>query len=535
MVQTRRRTRHGSLGDMGLTVSMGTKVVSRPKIITRRDHKFKAANTIKLTPLKHHGSTPDISTPKSTASSIVTARTHVEGNIENKLSTSIVKRELPQHVAKFTSNRADSVLSRHLLNIRTPEDFSLSATVCSYGYFCLPPQSWKPSADPDKDDDGVFERPLRYGKDLCNSVHVRITQPNIGLLVIEEIVYETTETTSEQAVEPTSHGGVEFSVLNEAELKQVQAQVVRMLRLNEDMSGFHAVHPEAKSRGFGRMYRSPTVWEDCVKTITSSNMKWAGTVKMNALMCMHYGKKGSFPVPSEFPLDPEELKVKCKVGYRAQRIIELAQLFQSPPAPSTLPTFTYTVNGVTVQSPSKPKRSSIASKTDNNDMTKEEKKVRTALARAHKKKHQQLDNLSKVMTMLLADDPTVVVPDSQDAFLLVKSLNGFGDFAASNVMQLLGYYNHVPADSETVRLFREHHIKELRVNTQGTKNYDNLFAHVRAHYNKYDPYQFLFYWFDLWLNYENKTGIKSTRWLVERLVTGQGDNKGLTFPPTLQV
>lgn len=33
----------------------------------------------------------------------------------------------------------------------------------------------------------------------------------------------------------------------------------------------------------------------------------------------------------------------------------------------------------------------------------------------------------------------------------VKKLHGFGDFAASNVAMLLGFYDLVPMDSETVR------------------------------------------------------------------------------------
>lgn len=49
----------------------------------------------------------------------------------------------------------------------------------------------------------------------------------------------------------------------------------RMLRISEgderDVSEFHKVHAEAKKRGFGRIFRSPTLFEDAVKSILLCN------------------------------------------------------------------------------------------------------------------------------------------------------------------------------------------------------------------------------------------------------------------------
>ncbi|CAM9805815.1 unnamed protein product, partial [Hapterophycus canaliculatus] len=38
----------------------------------------------------------------------------------------------------------------------------------------------------------------------------------------------------------------------------------------------------------------------------------------------------------------------------------------------------------------------------------------------------------------------------EEVLKFVKSLYGFGDYAAGNVAMLLGYYEEVPLDSETV-------------------------------------------------------------------------------------
>lgn len=49
--------------------------------------------------------------------------------------------------------------------------------------------------------------------------------------------------------------------------------------------------------------------------------------------------------------------------------------------------------------------------------------------------------------------PVLVTPRAcrEEVMKFVKSLYGFGDYAASNVAMLLGFYAEVPLDSETVR------------------------------------------------------------------------------------
>jgi 3-methyladenine DNA glycosylase/8-oxoguanine DNA glycosylase len=85
-------------------------------------------------------------------------------------------------------------------------------------------------------------------------------------------------------------------------------------------------HAPAKRVGFGRLFRSPTLFEDIIKTITGCNVAWANTKSMNRLLCEKIGTGGAFPTPAELArCTPGELKRKCKVGYRADRIIRFAR------------------------------------------------------------------------------------------------------------------------------------------------------------------------------------------------------------------
>jgi N-glycosylase/DNA lyase len=71
-------------------------------------------------------------------------------------------------------------------------------------------------------------------------------------------------------------------------------QVRFMLRLDEDLSGFYAVAAADPAlawtvSGAGRMLRSPTVFEDVVKTICTTNCTWAATVRMVSALVNELG------------------------------------------------------------------------------------------------------------------------------------------------------------------------------------------------------------------------------------------------------
>eukprot|EP00123_Amoebidium_parasiticum_P018389 comp24188_c0_seq1/m.44329 comp24188_c0_seq1/g.44329 ORF comp24188_c0_seq1/g.44329 comp24188_c0_seq1/m.44329 type:complete len:378 (-) comp24188_c0_seq1:177-1310(-) len=342
-----------------------------------------------------------------------------------------------------------------LLAFGVAEDFSLAQAVCSYGYFGLAPNTWTPAKDTD-DDHGWLLRLLRYGRqqehvlvaavfqdrllqDAAPSPAKRarraracIEQPASGRskLVCVALAYPATCTRRHRPSRQQQH--------------ELVAGVRRMVRADMDLRPWHALHPDARQRGFGRTYRSPTLFEDLVKTITNCNMRFSGTVRMNSLLCAELGRHGAFPSPWELAaVEPADLQARCKVGYRAGRIVALARAVVA----GTL------------------------------DLAWYEHTARTA----------------------------------DEVFVALQGLEGFGPFAAKNVLQLLGFFEHIPADSETVRHFKEEH-------GAGVKKVGEVVGLAAERYAQYAPYQFLAYWFDLWRAYERQKGRPSPYWQPAQVV-----------------
>ena len=103
----------------------------------------------------------------------------------------------------------------------------------------------------------------------------------------------------------------------------------RMLNLDEDLSGFYAVaadDPELAwvTRGAGRMLRSPTVFEDVVKTICTTNCAWSATVRMVGALVEHVGG-GAFPTPEAMAEAGEDVyRDAVRAGYRGAYLRSLA-------------------------------------------------------------------------------------------------------------------------------------------------------------------------------------------------------------------
>ena len=183
-----------------------------------------------------------------------------------------------------------------ILTVAVQKDFDLARTVCSYGYFVLAPNRWE-STGPGL---GRLHRPLRDGRGSV--VHSRIRQAGGRLRI--------------HCDRPVAPG----------DRRLLKDQVVRMLRVEEDQSDWWSKHPTAAAAGFGRIFRSPTLFEDIVKTITGCNVAWANTKSMNRRLCEHVGREGDFPTPEELAdWSPKRLADRCRVGYRAERIVRLAR------------------------------------------------------------------------------------------------------------------------------------------------------------------------------------------------------------------
>jgi 3-methyladenine DNA glycosylase/8-oxoguanine DNA glycosylase len=106
--------------------------------------------------------------------------------------------------------------------------------------------------------------------------------------------------------------------------------VRRMFNLDEDLSGFYAQaagDPELAwvTQGAGRMLRSPTVFEDVVKTICTTNCTWAATVRMVTALVDNLGG-GAFPTPEAMAEAGEDVyREVVRAGYRSAYLRALAE------------------------------------------------------------------------------------------------------------------------------------------------------------------------------------------------------------------
>lgn len=292
------------------------------------------------------------------------------------------------------------------LTIPLPIGFRLADAVCSYGYFILAPNRWQPG--PRR---GTGELHTALHDAAGHAVFITLRQRTRTLAVL-----------CDRKLGPTDRDAV-------------RQQVRRMLRLDEDFADWHRVHPAAAAARFDRLFRSPTLFEDIVKTMTGCNVSWPNTVRMNRLLCDEVGG-GAFPTPTQLAAtDPAHLQARCKVGYRAQRIVRLAR-----------------------------------------------------------------DVIEGRLDLAGFESPDRTTDELYDT---LRKIHGIGDYAANNVLQLLGRYDRLAVDSETLRHFRQlHHV---------TGDLKKITAKARRYYQRFAPYQFLAYWFELWQDYQRRVG-PADRW-----------------------
>jgi len=202
---------------------------------------------------------------------------------------------------------AEGVETRFLLP--APDPFDLRATCMSHGWIALAPNGWNSSIE-------AFQRV----EELSRGQIVR--------LCVQQPDPENVAVTVWSAVS-----------LREAERGEVARRVTTMLRLEEDLSEFERLcdlEPRWRARvprGGGRLLRSPTLFEDVVKTICTTNTTWAQTRAMVTRLVNTLGRSHSlrpeakaFPTPQRIATFGEErLRSEIRLGYRAKYIAELAR------------------------------------------------------------------------------------------------------------------------------------------------------------------------------------------------------------------
>jgi N-glycosylase/DNA lyase len=261
-----------------------------------------------------------------------------------------------------------------MLTQRTLTDatFDFYAVIDSHGWVQLAPFHYDRAA-------GVLERPVRLADGRI--VHLRVEQsgntsrPSFLLLQAEG-----------DPVFPT-------------DLAELDAITRRMLAFDWDLHDFYELvrdepgYDWVEPAGAGRMLRSPTVWEDLVKTLLTTNTTWRQT----RLMCERLVTLGdaapygyAFPTPAQVAaVEAEALTAHLRCGYRGAYLHKLA--------------------------------ASIA------------------------------DGALDVEAWASGD------VDSHTLYQRVTALPGFGDYAAASILRLLGHHDYLSVDSVARDAFARWH------------------------------------------------------------------------------
>ena len=140
------------------------------------------------------------------------------------------------------------------------------------------------------------------------------------------------------------HGAVTVlgPALSPAQTERALAAVRHVLRLDADLSAFYALAAEDPdlawtASGAGRMIRSPTVFEDVVKTICTTNCAWSATLRMVTALVEHLGERAptapahgvegrAFPRPQAMAAAPETFyRDVVRAGYRGAYLTALSR------------------------------------------------------------------------------------------------------------------------------------------------------------------------------------------------------------------
>jgi 3-methyladenine DNA glycosylase/8-oxoguanine DNA glycosylase len=182
-------------------------------------------------------------------------------------------------------------------------------------------------------------------------------------------------------------------ILTDSEQVELISVITWMLDLDQDFSEFYELaRTEPKlarmvERKAGRVLRSPTLFEDVIRTILTTNTLWKHTLRMCRELTTRYGEPlscepelHSFPTPQRLAqVDEAELREQCRMGYRAPYVTELAQRVTSG-----------------------------------------------------------------ALDLELYKSSTLTTPELRKELMTIK---GVGGYAAANLLMLLGRYDYVPVDS----------------------------------------------------------------------------------------
>ncbi len=139
-----------------------------------------------------------------------------------------------------------------------------------------------------------------------------------------------------------AHVSVEGPAVSAATAAAVTERVRHVLRLDADLSPFYAMaaaDPDLAwvASGAGRMVRSPTVFEDVVKTICTTNCAWSATERMVSAIVLTLGERAAgvrgddawsraFPTADAMASAGEPFyRDVARAGYRGRYLIAIAE------------------------------------------------------------------------------------------------------------------------------------------------------------------------------------------------------------------
>lgn len=218
-----------------------------------------------------------------------------------------------------------------------------------------------------------------------------------------------------------------------AGLDKIAEQTWHILRLDDDLSEFYSAIDGTERLGWvserraGRLLRSPTVFEDLVKTICTTNCSWGLTKSMVSNLVDKLGTKGrqgagngTFPTPEAMAsVNAEFYRDEIRAGYRSPYFVELAE--------------------------------SVAS-----GCLDPEQWLHSNLPTPELKKE-------------------------------MKKVKGVGDYAAENLLKLVGRYDGLALDSWLRAQFYKHHNDEKACSDKK----------IEQHYSKYGKWRGLAIWCDM--------------------------------------
>ena len=189
----------------------------------------------------------------------------------------------------------------HQIQLTVPQHFVLRNVVQAHGWRTLAPFRWNEATEVIATAAALDNRPT----------DIFISQPSLNNILIQ-----WTGSIDQQTIIETA---------------------TRMLMLNIDFNEFHQRCKEHKGlehvaeQGLGGMLRSPSIWEDVVKVLCTTNVNWRGTQNMAERLTGFFGDRTPcgyrcFPSPARiFQEDRPTLIRQSKMGYRAELLAKISR------------------------------------------------------------------------------------------------------------------------------------------------------------------------------------------------------------------